>query len=209
MASDLHYITVPIPAVHYKEMIMNKVSDKKTTLVVAMQQSVLPSSRLGSATSVSRKAIVSVYGASVADAFNPKSGYCFIGFRTSPKAIESDRLIAGQALGAMKAGKLDNLPADVQCELYRIAKGLPADANVTGAKLAPAPIAILIMGRYPVGDSTKGYSERKGKGCTLPASAVSYINTSLLPLIGMDKAYNPHNKNRVADALATLADTDK
>lgn len=185
---------------------MNKKIDnvKNTDTVVSMQQPVLPTSRLGTATNVTRGQVVSVYGAKVADMFNPKGGYCFIGFRTSPKAQESDRLIAGQALGALKAGKLDNLDPAIHEGLYKALN--PTADNVKGIKLHPAVIAILIMGRFPMGNSSKGYQEKKGKGCTLPATVTTYIKENILPVIGMDNTYLPHNKTNKANAIDSLID---
>ena len=190
------------------KMIMNKKPENVKADAVPMQTPLLPTSRLGSATNVTRGQIVSVYGAKIADMFNPKGGYCFLGFRTSPKAQESDRLITGQVLGALKAGKLDTLPAAIHEGLYKTLN--PTAENVTGIKLHPAAIAIMVMGRYPMGNSTKGFQEKKGKGCTLPADVVHYINDMVLPLIGMDKGYMPHNKvNAVNSLIDGLIDSSK
>ena len=56
------------------KMIMNKKPENVKADAVPMQTPLLPTSRLGSATNVTRGQIVSVYGAKIADMFNPKGG---------------------------------------------------------------------------------------------------------------------------------------
>ena len=194
---------------------MNKVTDKKATpatpatpvqdaVQVAMAIPVLPTARIGTGGSVSRSQVQSVYGATVADLFNAK-GRDFIGYRTSPGAVDADRQVCGQVMGLLKAGKLELEPA-LQSEVMRYAfKGGDVNANVTGATVQPVEIAILLMGRHVTGSKKAGYNE-KGK---ISDELATWMLHNVCTTVGMDSIYMPHSKARKFNALKTLVDTSK